>query len=340
MRFSQPVFIYILPAVWLALAFILRHGEKRRQKLARQFSGEGEWANPGFSFTRKRWDHAFTLLIVTLLFIVLGRPMYFKLDERDELQGAPYLIALDVSRSMLATDMKPSRYGAATNALEHLFDEARGDRIGLITFAGVGYLNAPLTFDTLALKTILHYINPETLIDPGSSPAAALERAERFFLSNAVPEHVVILISDGEELDGKSIPLAARLHREQKMVIHTVGVGTASGSVLRVARAVHGATNAVPEIVSKLDETNLRRIAGAGGGRYFYLGQDGSGLRQLHEEVLRPLAEKSARNDLRNYRDCFQAPLALAILIFLVKTRWNANRFLRPQSLAGILEPT
>ncbi len=338
MKFAQPEFLYALPVVWLLLGAFAWWSSRRRKILLQQFSGEGAWTSPGFSSKRNWMNGCLNFLFASLLFLTLARPMYFDRDERSELQGAPYLIALDVSRSMLATDVKPSRYGAATNALDKFFAETRADRIGLITFSGVGYLNAPLTFDTIALRTILRYIDPNTLIDPGSSPAAAMDRAQRFFSSNSMPERVLILISDGEELEGKSVLLAAKLHRDQNMVIHTIGVGTATGSRMITARPLANGTNSGLEIVTKLDETNLRRIANAGGGKYFRLGENGQGLRQLREEVLKPLAEKDARKDWKNYRELFYAPLALGVLVFLLKLLLGADRFAQRRPLPNILE--
>ena len=93
----------------------------------------------------------------------------------------------------------------------------------------------------------------------------------------------------------------------------------------------------MPDITTKLDENNLRRVANAGGGRSYRLGQNGEGLRQLREEVLRPLAEKTARGDLLNYREGFFAPLAVAILAIVLKLWLGADRFARRRKLPSIL---
>jgi Ca-activated chloride channel family protein len=265
--------------------------------------------------------------------------MYFDKDDRSELQGAPYVVALDASRSMLATDVEPNRYGAAVQALDRFFATAKNDHVGLITFAGVAYLNSPMTFDMMALRTILSYINPQALVDPGSSMTSALDRAARFFRSNAIPERTLILISDGEELEGQSVALARRLHQREKITIHTIGVGTETGAQIPAWRtgAYHPNNGAAREITTKMDESNLRRIANAGGGEYFRLGQNGEGLRRLREQVLAPLAEKMARNDLRNYHEGFYVPLAVAMLALLLKLAFGGDRVLRRKSLPSIL---
>jgi Ca-activated chloride channel family protein len=361
MKFALPQFLYALPVAWLLLALLLWQARKRRRALLEKFVGAGQpaWSDTGSIRKRRVWDRLLLCVAVTALFVTLARPLYFQFDERSESQGASYLIGFDVSRSMLATDLKPTRYAATTNALDHFFDETRADRIGLITFAGIGYLNAPLTFDMRALRTILSYLNPAALTDPGSSMASAMDRAARFFTSNALPQRTLVLISDGEELDGgKALELARKLHRDQQIVIHTLGVGTATGARIPAYRPappvtanpflqrgmfpppVAPVTAPGPEITTRLDENNLRRIANAGGGRYYRLGQEGEGLRQLREEVLRPLAEKTARGDLQNYREGFFVPLTIAILALLLKLWLGADRYARRRKLPSILEAT
>ncbi len=338
MKFAAPEFLYALPAVWLALAVGAWLASRRRRELLERFTGPASgWSAPGHSAARRAWDAALTVLVLTGLFVALARPLYFKFDENNELNGAPYLIALDASRSMLAADVRPTRYFAATNALHQYFGESGGDRIGIITFAGVAYLNAPQTFDAGALRTILSYVNPYAITDPGSSIASALDRAARYFTSNNLPQRTVIVISDGEDLDGKALDLTRKLHRDHKLTVHTIGVGTAIGARIPSQRggAVTNATGF--QVTTKLDETTLRRIANAGGGRYFRLGENADGLRQLRAEVLRPLAEDAARNERENYREGFFVPLAIALAALLAKLINGADRTLRRRPLPAIL---
>jgi Ca-activated chloride channel family protein len=339
-KFAIPEFLYLIPLFWAFLSWATLRNVRRRRALIEKFAGgkNQDWAQTGGSTRRRSLDHLLFATIITALLVTLARPMYFAKDDRSELQGAPYLVALDASRSMLATDVEPSRYAAAVAALDRFFAESKSDHIGLITFAGVAYLNSPLTFDMMALRTILSYVNPLALTDPGSSLTAALDRVARFFRSNAIPERTLILISDGEELDGQSVALARRLHREQRITIHTIGVGTPGGAPIAAWRSgTYRPNNNTREIVTRLDEPNLRRIANAGAGNYYRLGQNGEGLHRLREEVLRPLAEKMARNDLRNYHEAFYVPLGVAILALLARLAFGGDRFLRRKPLPSIL---
>jgi len=343
MKFAVPEFIYVLPVILLFVAFGFWKSARTRQRLLKKFAGGKlqSWMETGASRPRARVDQFLFVVMLVGLLVTLARPMYFSKDDRSELQGAPYLIALDASRSMLATDIEPSRYAAAEIALDRFFAETRSDHIGLITFAGVAYLNSPLTFDMTALRTILSYVDPNTLIDPGSSITAALDRAGRFFRSNSIPERTLILISDGEDLDAAGAVNMARRLRRENVTIHTIGVGTPTGAAIPAWRGgAYGiATNrAGREIISKLDEPNLRRIANAGGGKYHRLGPNAEGLRRLREEELTPLAEKLARNDLRNYHEAYYAPLAVALLALLARIALAASRFTsKPKPLPNIL---
>ena len=131
MKFALPQFLYALPVIWLLLALLLWQARRRRRALLEKFVGPGRpvWSDTGSIKKRRVWDRVFLFAAVTALLVTLARPLYFQFDERSESQGASYLIAFDVSRSMLATDLKPTRYAATTNALDHFFADTRSGRL-------------------------------------------------------------------------------------------------------------------------------------------------------------------------------------------------------------------
>ncbi len=160
--------------------------------------------------------------------------------------------------------------------------------------------------------------------------AAALERTGKYFASNAVPQRVLVLISDGEELEGNAIEMARKLRREQRMTISTVGVGTLGGARIPANRKTGGGrvqrNSFGQEVSTRLDEGKLKRIANAGGGRYYALGENGAGLDRLREEVLRPLREAASKDNLQNYVELYQIPAVFALATMLLRL------WLRPES--------
>ncbi|MCW5558916.1 MAG: VWA domain-containing protein, partial [Verrucomicrobiae bacterium] len=302
-------------------------------------AGDRVWATSNAAVPARVLDAVLTIAALVFLALTLARPLLFRPDERNELRGVPYLIALDASRSMLATDVRPSRWNVTTNALDHFLAGNRADHVGLLTFSGVAYLNAPLTFDTLALRTMLRYLDPNVLEDPGSSLTAALERAGRYFETNQIQPRLVLLVSDGEDLTGNPVETARRLSRQFRMKVCTVGVGTITGSKVPLLRGGAAKNSFGQEVVSRLNEGNLQRLAAAAGGRYFRLGDRGQGLEEFRDTVLVPTTEAVAREDLKNYREAYALPLALALACLVGKTLLAADRRTRPRSFPAIRLP-
>ena len=332
MKFAHPWLLYLIPPALAGLWLALHWADKRRRKLMEKFTGDPSfyWSAPGFSERRRKLGMILLLATVGLLLVTLARPMIYAKANEEELQGIPYIVALDASRSMLATDVKPSRYGAASNALDRWIQESRVDRIGIITFAGEAYLNAPITFDIEALRTVLRFIEPDEIYEGGSSLAKSIERVGQYFVSNNVPQRLLILMSDGEEIEGNALEEARKWHNEAKMTISTIGIGTSTGAKVPANRKGGAWGNAKntfgQEVTSRLDEGNLKRIALAGGGRYYPLGSNGEGLDQLRREVLRVVAEAAAKDNLNNYHDLCQIPLVFSLLVILCRLG------LRPES--------
>jgi Ca-activated chloride channel family protein len=246
----------------------------------------------------------------------------------------PYIGALDLSRSMLAADVRPSRWAAATNALSRFLESGRADRVGLVTFSGVAHLNAPLSFDTGAIRTMLRYTSPLTVdMDAetaGSDLGAAIERAGRYFLSNDISPRVVILVTDGEDSGEQLLPVARRW-MGRGLRVCAVGVGTRSGAKVPRAQWDGAALNASgQEVVSRLNEANLRRVTALTGGRYFPMGERGEGFAALRDTFLRPLGESAAKEDLKNYGEAYQFPLGFAIACLAARFAVGAGRRRRP----------
>ena len=275
MRFTYPWLIYATPILTGLLWLVLWLGERRRARLRTVFTGAGNrpWADPGYVPRRKLWERLLTLAAFALLLITLSGPRRYRPAEKSEMQGLPYIIALDASRSMEVTDVRPTRWAAMTNSIDTYLKGITGDRVGLISFAGRAYLNAPLTFDTLALRTTLKYLSPDAFMDEqGSDFADVVDRAGRYFESNNIPTRVVIMLTDGEQFEGELMPRIYHwAHKGLKVI--TVGVGTTTGGYIPEPAPTAARPKSEP-ILAVLDRASLGAIARAGGGAYFELDRD------------------------------------------------------------------
>jgi len=342
MRFAHPELLLLIPllAGLMVAAWVL--GARRDRRRIAGFSGAADrpWADPGVVPWRRRADRGLALAAAVLLPLTLARPLAFRMDEQSELRGVPYMIALDLSRSMLATDVRPNRWFAATNALSRFLGESRADRVGLVTFSGVAYLNAPLSFDTRAIQAMLRYASPYTVeMDgetAGSNLGSAIERAGRYFQTNQVQPRVVILVTDGEDSGDQLLEFARRWAR-QGVKVCAVGVGTRGGSkVPRIQWGGAAMNTSGQEVVSRLNEANLKRITALTGGRYVPLGDQGEGLTTLRREFLAPMAESSAREDLKNYVEAYPIPLTLALVALAAQAILGVRRHRLPRRPAPI----
>lgn len=340
MKFATPGIAVATPVIVLLAIGLRRFLARQRQSRIHEFAGGTgrAWADPGFARQRVRWNEVLFGLSLTFLLLAAAGPLLFRPAHPSELNGIPYLVALDASRSMLASDVRPNRWSVATNLLDRFLADSKGDRVGLITFSGVAYLNAPLTFDMVALRMMLRYLDPNAIEDPGSSMASALERGARYFVTNQISPRLLVVISDGEDLAGNPLEVARRLHRQIGLEICTIGVGTTTGARVPLNRPGSSAKNAFgQEVLSRLNEGNLQRLAAATGGRYYRLGEHGEGLDSLRSDVLAPLAESAARADLRRYLPLYQIPLALGLFGIIAMVLLGSERYRVPRLPSAIL---
>lgn len=232
---------------------------------------------------RGRWlSLALFALALVLLALAAARPQWGATEQALELSEFAVVIALDVSQSMAAEDVAPSRFAAAQAEVRRLIDSRRGDRVGLVIFAGQPFLRFPLTRDHASALAVLDALQPgEALAPPGSNIAAAIEMS-RDTLERAEAPGVLVVVSDGETHAGNAVA-AAEAARQEDIQVFTVGVGTTDGANVPIGGGLSGRPSALKldarsgqPVVSRLDADALREVAEAGGGRYIELRRPGS----------------------------------------------------------------
>jgi Ca-activated chloride channel family protein len=323
MRFENPNLLWLLLVLPPALALFFWWASRVRQKLLAQFIQTRllSTLTVGISPARKKIRFGCLVFAVAGLVITLARPQRgFDLQEIEQ-RGLDIVVAVDTSKSMLATDIAPNRLTRAKLAALELMQKAGTDRMGLVAFAGDAFLECPLTIDNTAFQQCVQALDVNTIPQGGTAIAAAIKTAQTAFKENN-HHKVLVLFTDGEDNDIGALE-AAQDAAKAGLKIFTIGIGTEKGELVRVAEA-----NGNPDYVrdehgnvvkSHLNEALLQQIAGATGG--FYLPLRGANtIDTLYERGLAPLPKSEGKERLvRRYHEQFHWPLAAAILLLLAE---------------------
>ncbi len=243
-----------------------------------------------------------------------------------EPRGADVVVCLDVSRSMLARDVAPTRLARAQAEVRALCERARGDRLALVAFAGEARLLVPLTPDLRSLATLSDLADPSSVRRGGTDLGSALEAALAALEGRPPDTASVIVLTDGEDLGapgptGPSAGAAADACARRGIVVHGVAVGTALGG--KIPLETEGGTvflrdRGGSDVVSTVDAAGLRRLAGRTGGAFVDATTTPRALVSLYEDHILPRAREATASEGRRRReDRFQGPLLLAIALFL-----------------------
>jgi Ca-activated chloride channel family protein len=275
----------------------------------------------GVSPARQKIRFALVILAVVLLIITIARPQRgFDLEEVEQ-RGLDIVVAVDTSKSMLATDIAPNRLERAKLAALELLQRASTDRLGLVAFAGDAFLECPLTIDNTAFQQSVQALNVNSIPQGGTALAAAINTALTAFKEKN-HHKALVLFTDGEDNDEGALE-AAQNAAAAGLKIFTIGIGSAEGTLVTVAGA-DGNTDYIRDekgqvVKSKLNETLLQQIATTAGG--FYLPLRGANtMDTLYERGLAPLPKSESSEKLvRRYHEQFHWPLALALLALLAE---------------------
>lgn len=267
------------------------------------------------SVTRRVTRAVLVLAALGFAFAALAQPRYGFIERETKQEGRDVIVAIDTSKSMLATDIAPSRLVRAKMFTQDLMRLLRGDRMGLIAFAGSSFLQAPLTLDYNAVGNALEELDTSIIPRGGTNIAAAISAAREAFGKAEGQVRALVILTDGEELDADGIS-AAKKAESEGIRIFTVGIGSPEGSLIPVTlsdgrRDVLRDTAGKP-VTSKLDDARLKEIAAATGGFYTPIGPEAA--RTIFLEGIEPMERAemgifSARQPVERY----QWPLAAAV---------------------------
>ncbi len=317
--FRWPAAAPVLLLVPLAWVFAGRLDRARERRLARALGPRVHGLAADLSPGQRRARRALAATGLALALVAVLQPAWGA--GTTEPRTSDILVCLDVSRSMLARDVAPSRLAAAKREIRELAEAARGDRLGLVVFAGEARLSVPLTTDLDSFAELVELAEPEAVRRGGTDLGAALERALAA-LSEDGGGAAVLLLTDGEDHEQSGLSVA-RTCRERGITVHCIGYGSTLGSKV----ALEGPGGEVflrdrsgQEVVSALDLATLRAIAETTGGRFVQAGARPRALVELYRDHVRPAARKSsAAEPLRERENRFQWPLLAALVLWMLE---------------------
>ena len=327
--FAEPAWLWLAAAAVLVLAILIAWSARKRREQLAAFAqaGQLEALLGHHSPIRRIIKNGLLLLAVLLLGIALARPQWGVLEEEVQRKGEDVVFLLDVSKSMLAKDVQPNRLERAKLAIRDFITRHAGGRVGLVAFAGDAFLWCPLTLDYDAFEETLSDLSPDSLSIPGSDLASALFAARGAF-EKTEKRKVLIVLSDGEDLEKLGIKAAGKL-AEEGVIVYTVGVGTPNGAPIMIpgpgGEMVPMLDGSGQPVNSALDEKTLTEIAETTGGNYRLL-QNIAGSMADVGRTLRQSEGKPLTQVRKLGIDRYQWPLGVAIFLLVVESLLRTRR--------------
>jgi len=331
-RFAHIEYLYLLILIpVLALVFAVMFSQ--RKKALKRFGNMEVIENlmPAVSFSRPVIKSVLVLFVLASLIFGIAQPQFGSKLREIKREGVEIIIALDVSNSMMAEDIKPNRLERAKQAIARLVDRLVNDKIGLIVFAGDAYTQIPITTDYVSAKLFLNTISTDIVPKQGTAIGSAIELGIKSFTQQEETSKALIIISDGENHEDDAIEMAKQA-LEKGITVHTVGIGLPRGAPIPIysgGQKTYREDNKGQTIISKLDETMLRRIANAGEGVYIRSTDTRVGLDKLFDEINKMEKQEMESKVYSDYDERFQYVFGIGLFILLLdfiilerKNRW------------------
>jgi Ca-activated chloride channel family protein len=330
-KFAHPEYLYLLAVIPVLIAAYWVADRLRKRALSRFGSLLILERLVEEAGKRKRLLK-FCILLAAVALLVVGMAnlqIGTRLEEVKQ-EGVDIFIALDVSLSMKAEDIKPNRLEKAKLGIRHLIGRLAGDRVGLIVFAGEGYTQFPLTTDYSAANIFLDVVDVDVVPIPGTAIGSAIKRAMESFDFKEQTTKVLVIITDGENTEGDAME-AAEEAGKKGVLMYTIGLGSPGGAPIPVYNASGQQVDFKRDrsgnvVVTKLDEVSLQKIAAFGNGKYYRgtTGQDE--LDAIYKDINALQKREFGTKQFTDYEDRFQYFLAAAIILLVLETLVSEKR--------------
>ena len=318
-RFEDPIYLYALVLIPLlaVLRFLLICQQKKRllkfgdRELVRQLM-------PDVSRFRPLVKFCLLLTALALLIVMIARPQFGTKINHEKRTGIETIIALDVSNSMLAEDVAPSRLDRSKMMVENLVDNFTNDKIGLIVFAGDAFIQLPITSDYVSAKMFLSNISPSMISIQGTDIAKAISMASHSFTQQEGVGKAIIVITDGEDHEGGALE-AAKEAKDKGMRVYILGVGSTKGAPIPTGNGDYMKDNTGQTVMTGLNEQMCREIAQAGGGAYIHVENNSNAQDQLDQELNKLAKKEIERTVYSDYDEQFQAVGIIVLLLLIIE---------------------
>lgn len=327
MRFAQPEYLLLMIGLSLLIGFFMWAGRRKREQAGRFVSPALlHRLVPAFIWEKQRKKATLIVLAVFFFILALAQPRWGYEWEDLKQEGVDIIVAVDVSQSMLASDIKPNRLERAKHEVADLIGLLEGDRIGIVGFAGTGFLQCPLTLDYHAARMFLNVLDTDLIPAQGTAIGHAIRTAIDAFSALEKKSKAIILITDGEDHEGDALA-AAQAANEQGVKVFVIGIGAAEGAPIPDRERRRGfKRDAQGDIIlTRLNETVLQQVALSTGGSYVRSVQGDMDLHKIYLEDIKQRVEKKELRTTRRKRwqERFQWFLGLGLLCLM------AERFVR-----------
>jgi len=319
-RFQNPEYLWLLSllVVFIALFIIGLFIRKRKLKTA----GDLKLINlliPDFSLSRRIWKICLISLAWVFMVLALARPQFGSKLAEESTKGVEIIIALDVSNSMLAQDLRPNRLESAKKFIERIISKLQNDKLGLIIFAGDAFVQMPITDDVRSARLFLSSISTDLIPVQGTAIGQAIDLASKSFTENQDVSKVILLLSDGENHEDDALA-ASKFLTENGIKVFTVSVGSKAGAPIPLKRGQGFLKDRNGNVVVSIpDEKVLVELANATDGIYVKLDNTANASDKIVDEISKLQQGEIKKQVYSEYDDQFTKFAALAFIFLIVE---------------------
>lgn len=320
LRFEDPIYLWMLLIIPILVLVRFIVWQKRKRNL-RKFGEPSLLKEMMPDVSKYRLTIKFSLLLsaITILIFMIARPQVGSKISHERREGIEVLIALDISNSMLAQDVIPSRLEKSKLLIEDLVDHFTNDKVGLVVFAGDAFVQLPITNDYVSAKMFLQNINPSLITTQGTDLARAISLSQSCFTQREHIGRAIIVITDGEDHEGGALE-AAREAYKKGINVFILGVGTSKGAPIPDGNGGYLKDNSGQTVLSALNEQMCQQVAKAGNGVYIHVDNTSDAQERLNKELSKLQSGISDTVVYSEYNEQFQIFGIILLLLLIVET--------------------